>query len=122
MTAPTTGVEYSLDGGTYREHQRHLIMCRQVTIVLTVYAAQLIIQHLYLGANTCKSYSSDTTGDTGSESYSTNGVPVVTGTIVVTAPTTGVEYSLDGGTYQASATFNNVPAGNHSVTVRSTTE
>src|SRR5262249_10978065 len=31
-------------------------------------------------------------------------------------------YSLDGGAYQASATFNNVAAGNHSVTVRSTTD
>ena len=39
----------------------------------------------------------------------------------MTAPTgAGFEYSLDGGTFQASATFTGVPPGNHNVTVRNT--
>src|SRR4029453_19174190 len=48
---------------------------------------------------------------------------VTTGTITVTAPLgAGFEYSLDGGAYQASATFNTVAAGAHSVTVRSASD
>lgn len=56
-------------------------------------------------------------------------ISVSTGTIVVNGGTTTVtvtasggtgtlNYSLDGGSFQASNTFNNVAAGNHTVTVR----
>src|SRR4030095_10916787 len=46
---------------------------------------------------------------------------VPTGTIVVSAPTgAGIEYSLDGGAFQASATFTGVAPGNHDITVRNT--
>src|SRR5690606_14022623 len=48
---------------------------------------------------------------------------VATGTIVVTSPLgAGYEYSIDGGAYQASATFTGVAAGDHNITVRSTTD
>jgi hypothetical protein len=44
---------------------------------------------------------------------------VTTGTIVVTAPTgAGLEYSIDGTTYQATTIFNTVAAGTYNVTVR----
>jgi len=44
---------------------------------------------------------------------------VPTGTIVITAPTGAqYEYQLDGGTYQASATFSGVAVGNHTVKAR----
>jgi len=46
---------------------------------------------------------------------------VATGTIVVSAPTgAGYEYNIDGGSYQASATFAGVSAGSHNLLVRST--
>ncbi|NVO20896.1 MAG: hypothetical protein HXX13_14445, partial [Bacteroidetes bacterium] len=48
---------------------------------------------------------------------------VATGTITVTSPLGATyEYSLDGGAFQASVTFNNVAAGVHTITVRSTTD
>ncbi|WP_116788745.1 fibronectin type III domain-containing protein [Flavobacterium psychrotrophum] len=47
---------------------------------------------------------------------------VATGTIVVTAPTgTGLTYSVNGTTYQASATFGNLAAGTYSVTAKNAT-
>ena len=40
-------------------------------------------------------------------------------TVTVTSPTgTGLEYSLDGVTYQAGTTFNGIANGNHTITVR----
>src|SRR4029079_7648789 len=48
---------------------------------------------------------------------------VPTGTIVVSAPTgVGFEYSIDGGAFQASATFTNVAPGNHNITVINTAD
>ncbi len=44
---------------------------------------------------------------------------VLTGTIVITAPTGATyEYNMDGGTYQTSVTFAGVSAGNHTLTTR----
>ncbi|MBK9459739.1 MAG: hypothetical protein IPN94_09965 [Sphingobacteriales bacterium] len=42
--------------------------------------------------------------------------------LVVTAPTGAVEYNIDGGTYQASATFAGIAAGSHTILVRSTAD
>ena len=48
---------------------------------------------------------------------------VATGTITVTAPLGAtLQYSLDGGTYQAGVTFNTVAAGPHTITTSSTTD
>src|SRR4029453_3272389 len=48
---------------------------------------------------------------------------VPTGTIVVSAPTgAGFEYSIDGGAFQASATFTNVTPGDHDISVRNTAD
>ena len=48
---------------------------------------------------------------------------LATGTIVVTAPLGAtLEYSIDGGAYQASTTFAGVAAGSHAILVRSTTD
>ena len=47
---------------------------------------------------------------------------VPTGTIVITAPLGAFEYSLDGGAFQAAATFTGVAPGAHNVTVSSTTD
>jgi hypothetical protein len=44
----------------------------------------------------------------------------LTGTIVFTAPTTGVQYSINGTTYQANATFTGVAPGSYTLRVRST--
>ncbi len=50
------------------------------------------------------------------------GCTVPTGTILITAPTgANLEYSINGTTYQASTTFNNVVPGLYAVTVRNTT-
>src|SRR6185295_1939251 len=46
---------------------------------------------------------------------------VLTGTIVVSSPTgVAFEYSIDGGAFQASATFTGVLPGGHDITVRNT--
>src|SRR5258705_6220824 len=45
-----------------------------------------------------------------------------TGTIVITAPLGAFEYSLDGGAFQAGATFTLVAPGPHNVTARSTND
>ena len=45
-----------------------------------------------------------------------------TGTIIITSPTGSFEYNLDGGTWQAGVTFTGVPAGLHTILVRSTTD
>jgi hypothetical protein len=49
---------------------------------------------------------------------------VSTGTVVVSSPAegTGYEYSIDGGTYQSSATFTSVSSGSHNVKVRKTAD
>src|SRR4030066_397937 len=48
---------------------------------------------------------------------------VPTGTIVITAPLgAGYEYSTDGSTYQASATFSGLAAATYNVTVRRTAD
>ncbi|MBK9459741.1 MAG: hypothetical protein IPN94_09975 [Sphingobacteriales bacterium] len=44
------------------------------------------------------------------------------GTIVVNGPNRAVEYNIDGGVYQASATFAGVSAGSHTILVRSTAD
>ena len=44
------------------------------------------------------------------------------GTIVVTAPLGPYEYSIDGGTYQTSVTFDGVASGGHSITARRSTD
>ena len=41
---------------------------------------------------------------------------------MITAPLGAFEYSLDGGAFQAAATFTGVAPGAHNVTVRSTTD
>ncbi|UWY27431.1 T9SS sorting signal type C domain-containing protein [Flavobacterium sp. TR2] len=48
---------------------------------------------------------------------------VNTGTVVISIPAegTGFEYNIDGGLYQASATFSNIPSGTHQFSCRSIT-
>src|SRR5678810_1064730 len=120
MKSPTgAGFEYSLDGGTYQASATfnnvaaggHTVTARSTT------------------DNTCISTPANATlvaATPPSQPVLNVTQPtcaVTTGTIVVTSPTgAGFEYSLDGGTYQASATFNNVAAGGHTVTARSTTD
>ncbi len=45
---------------------------------------------------------------------------VPSGSITVTSPSTGVTYSVDGFTYQASATFSNLAPGTYTITVKNT--
>jgi uncharacterized repeat protein (TIGR01451 family) len=118
FTAPTTGVQYSIDGTTYQESATFTGVAPG-TYTLRVRST---------GDNTCI-----TTGAT----VTVNPVPtppatpqagvtaqptcvVPTGTIVFTAPTTGVQYSIDGTNYQASATFTGVAPGTYTLSVRST--
>lgn len=46
---------------------------------------------------------------------------ITTGTVVISIPAegTGFEYNIDGGPYQASATFSNIPSGTHQLSCRS---
>src|SRR4029077_1071773 len=120
ITAPTGAYEYSLDGGAFQASATFTLVApgpHNVTARSTT-------------DNTCVSAPTPLT---------VNPVPAVpvaptasvtvqptcaipTGTIVITAPTGAYEYSLDGGAFQASATFTLVAPGPHNVTARSTTD
>src|SRR6185369_12477074 len=120
VTAPTgAGFEYSLDGGTYQASATFNTVPAGNHSVTVRSAAD----HSCISAPTPANLTAATPPATPTVNLTQPTCSVLTGTIVVTAPTgAGFEYSLDGGAYQASATFNTVPAGNHSVTVRSTTD
>src|SRR6185369_11301704 len=118
VTTPATGVEYSLDGGAYQASATFNNVPagdHSVTVRITT-------DNTCTAGPTAANLVAATPPATPVVSLTQPTCAVLTGTITVTTPATGVEYSLDGGAYQASATFNTVPAGNHSVTVRSTTD
>src|SRR6185436_6836844 len=120
VTAPLgAGFEYSLDGGTYQASPTFN----------TVAAGPHTVTVRSTTDNTCVSTAANTTLNaatlpaTPTLDVTQPTCTVTTGIITVTAPLgAGFEYSLDGGTYQASPTFNTVAAGPHSVTVRSATD
>ncbi|MCG2610445.1 choice-of-anchor J domain-containing protein, partial [Flavobacterium sp. SM15] len=116
--AESTGFEYAVDGGTY-----------QASATFTGLAQgnhTVIVKELATG---CESATTPFTIDSpvlpnapildaAATVHATCNVP--TGTIVVQTPaeSTGFEYAVDGGTYQASATFTGLAQGNHTVTVK----
>ena len=120
VTAPTGAYEYSLDGGAFQ--------------------ASATFSGVAPGVhNVTDRSTTDNTCVSSATSLTVNAVPAVpvaptasvtiqptcalpTGTLVVTAPTGAYEYSLDGGAFQASATFSGVAPGVHNVTDRSTTD
>src|SRR5437899_4257511 len=113
-SAPTGAYEYSLDGGAF-----------QASATFTGVAPGL--------HNVTDRSTTDNTCVSSATPLTVNAVPAVpvaptasvtiqptcaipTGTIVITAPTGAYEYSLDGGAFQASATFTGVAPGLHNVT------
>ncbi|HNW89943.1 MAG TPA: gliding motility-associated C-terminal domain-containing protein [Bacteroidales bacterium] len=120
VTAPLGAFEYNIDGGAYQSSAifsgigvgSHNILVRSTT------------------DNTCISSSASVTVNTAPlPPNSATVIPthptcaVATGTIEVAFPLgTGYQYSIDGGSYQASTTFAGVSSGPHSIVVRSTTD
>ena len=114
-----SGVEYSIDGTTY-----------QSSATFTgVAAGTYTIKVRSTTDNTCTATGSAVTVNAVPSAPSTPAASVTvqptcattTGTIVFTTQS-GVEYSIDGTTYQSSATFTGVAAGTYTIKVRSTTD
>src|SRR6185295_6262983 len=122
VSAPTgAGFEYSIDGGAFQASTtftnvtpgNHNITVRN-TAEPTCISAPTAVTVNAVPAPPAAPTASVTVQPT---------CAVPTGTIVVSAPTgAGFEYSLDGGAFQASATFTNVDPGGHNITVRNTAE
>ncbi|MBP5982631.1 MAG: hypothetical protein KA734_02835, partial [Fluviicola sp.] len=114
-----SGVEYSIDGTTY-----------QAGATFTgVAAGTYTLKVRSTTDNTCSTTGSTVTVNAAPSAPSTpvGSVTVqptcatTTGTIVFTTQS-GVEYSIDGTTYQAGASFTGVAAGTYTLKVRSTTD
>ncbi|WP_324068284.1 MAG: hypothetical protein RSE15_10375 [Flavobacterium sp.] len=114
-----SGVEYSIDGTTY-----------QSSATFTgVAAGTYTISVRSTADNTCSTTGATVTIDAVKSAPSTPSASVTvqptcavpTGTIVFTTQS-GVEYSIDGTTYQSSATFTGVAAGTYTISVRSTAD
>jgi gliding motility-associated-like protein len=115
-----SGVEYSIDGTTY-----------QASATFTgVAAGSYTLKVRSTSDNTCTATGATVTvtaalGAPTAATASVTTQPVCgtpTGTIVVTAPTGGFEYAINGGTYQAGLTFANLAPGNYTITVRRTAD
>ncbi len=121
VTAPLgTGYEYNIDGGVYQASATfagiaagsHNILVRRTTDITCISGATAVMV-------TAATAPADATASTTIQP--TCAVP--TGTIVVTAPLgAGYEYNIDGGVYQASATFAGIAVGSHNILVRRTTD
>ncbi|MFM1915080.1 MAG: hypothetical protein RLZZ531_749, partial [Bacteroidota bacterium] len=114
-----SGVEYSINGTTY-----------QASATFTgVAAGTYTLSVRSTTDNTCITTGSTVTVNAAASAPSTPTASVTaqptcgtpTGTIVFTTQS-GVEYSINGTTYQASATFTGVAAGTYTLSVRSTTD
>jgi gliding motility-associated-like protein len=108
------GLAYSLDGGAYQSSVTftniasgsHTITVQNADGCISVLAT-IIVDPVPLTPAEPTTNVIQTTCST------------TTATITITGPLgTGLTYNLDGGAYQSSATFNNVPTGNHTVTAQ----
>ncbi|MXN93353.1 hypothetical protein GR160_19185, partial [Flavobacterium sp. Sd200] len=108
ITAPTgTGIMYSLDGGTPQASTSFTVAPGTHTIVATLGSCSVTNNNIVVAQPTPLNPLIATVGTT---SCVTNSA-----TITVTAPTgTGIMYSLDGGTPQASTSFTAAP-GTHTI-------
>jgi large repetitive protein len=119
VTAPTgANLEYSVNGTTYQASatftgltpNNYNVTVRNTTNGCVSTATVVII-------NAIPTIATPTASATVQPTCTTP-----TGTIVVTAPTgANIEYSVNGATYQASATFTGLTPNNYNVTVRNTT-
>ncbi len=116
VTAPTgAGLQYSIDGTTYQASQTFNLVAPGTYDVTVRNAAGCVSAATSLTVNAAPTAPAAPTASVTVQP--TCAVP--TGTIVVTAPTgAGLQYSIDGSTYQASQTFNLVAPGTYDVTVR----
>ncbi len=116
VTAPTgAGLQYSIDGTTYQASQTFNLVAPGTYDVTVRNAAGCVSAATSLTVNGAPTAPAAPTASVTVQP--TCAVP--TGTIVVTAPTgAGLQYSIDGTTYQASQTFNLVAPGTYDVTVR----
>jgi Bacterial Ig domain len=116
VTTPTTGVTYSFNNGTTYQ-------ASATSSALTTGTYQVIVK------NSTSNCTSTAASATINAALSKPAVPTVsvaqptcavaTGTITVTAPTTGVTYSFNNGaTYQASATSTALASGTYQVLVK----
>ncbi|WP_035676781.1 choice-of-anchor J domain-containing protein, partial [Flavobacterium limnosediminis] len=119
ITAPLGGtLEYTLDGVTYQTNTTFGgLASGTYTVSVRDTASGCISTTTTLVVNPIPA---NPAAPTASVTVQPNCI-TTTGTIVVTAPTGGtLEYSLDGVTYQTSATFAGLTPGTYNVTVRDT--
>ena len=119
ITAPIGAYEYNIDGGTYQASTTFAGVSSGSHIILVRSSAD----------NTCISSPASVTVNAQPSPPAAATVTTTqptcttaTGTIVVTAPLGAYEYNIDGGAYQASATFSGVSSGSHNILVRSTAD
>ena len=115
VTAPTgTGVTYSIDGVNYQASATFTSLAAGMYSVTAKNAAGCISTATLLTINAVPATPTAPVATLVQPTCS-----VGTGSITITAPTgTGVTYSINGSTYQASATFTGVVAGTYSVTAK----
>jgi len=114
VASPTgVGYTYSIDGGTYQS---------SATFATATAGAHTVTAK---NASGCTSSATATinaqpaTPATPTFTLTQPTCSVASGTIVVASPTgVGYTYSIDGGTYQSSATFASVAAGTHTISVQ----
>ncbi len=120
VTAPLGLYEYNIDGGTWQTSNTftnvaagpHPILVRRSNSITCISAPTSVT------INTQPTVPANATASTTIQPSCS----APTGTIVVTAPTGGYEYNIDGGAYQTSTTFAGILPGSHSILVRSKTD
>ena len=115
ITNPTgTGIEYSLNGGAYQTNATFNNLTPGNYSVTVRNSANCVSPAATFTINAAPSAPQAPTFNITQPTCS-----VSTGSATITNPTgAGIEYSLNGGTYQTNVTFNNLTPGNYSVTVR----
>jgi len=113
IVLPVAGLEYKLDSGAYQaSNQFANVNPGQHTVTVR-------------NADGCTASGTITVGNAPaipSQPQLSQMPPVCNGTFgrIIVTPASGLEYSLDGGAYQASNEFNNVTPGLHTIRVRNT--